>query len=254
MLLLLGHRRRRRHRSRIKFKSLLLAPYPYAVPDSFFETVIPGFSVEQFMSKTRRRKSMASRSSSPPSPGPLPLIPASWQLMPPPHLQSPEFFGPPPYPMLPVAPMPPAGPMSPHSPPPPATGDLVRSQEITITHSKDAPASASTSYFDDPYNIGTPHYESTHKHVALQYHICSICRRPRSTRFHQQHPLVPGQQIIPEPCRKCRSAVSSSSSEDDRKIIVNKPGKRAVRESERVRIVAMDGKDHHGRGRRHHHR
>lgn len=226
------------------------------------------------MRKAQSPKNMAAPTPPPPSPPVYPAAPmtnfnsdapAPWgighpykymygnHLMPP--YQHPGFPGPgpppPPHPMLPMVPTHP-GPRSMHGPPPP-TRDLVRSEEITITHSNSPPAIISTSYHDDPYNIRAPHYGTTHKHVALQYHICSICRRPRSSRYHRQHPLIPGQQIVPAPCRKCRSAVSSSSSESDTKVIVNKPGKWAVRESESVRILSMEDEGHH-KGRRHRHR
>ncbi|KAF2085664.1 hypothetical protein K490DRAFT_67546 [Saccharata proteae CBS 121410] len=139
-----------------------------------------------------------------------------------------DYYHPPPYPQ-PIPPL----------PPPTEHNQIVKSEKIeTTTHGRESPRTA-IAYYNDPYNLrGTQETVevSTQKD---KYHICAVCRRPRSSRYHKEHPIFPGQQVIPEVCRKCRTARSSSTDTGERpddKVIVNK-GKFAVRETERVRIM-----------------
>jgi len=38
----------------------------------------------------------------------------------------------------------------------------------------------------------------------LLCHVCSVCGRMRSNGFHRHHPVIPGHQVTPTACRRCK--------------------------------------------------
>ncbi|KAK7520172.1 hypothetical protein IWZ03DRAFT_404874 [Phyllosticta citriasiana] len=115
-----------------------------------------------------------------------------------------------------------------------AHGDL--EEEVKITHTQDLPATAASRHL------------SRHGHAYEVYHFCSICRAPRSRKYHKLHPVESGQRIEPGVCRKCRT--STSSSDEEERVVINRPGRDAFLEMEKVRVIpVLEEREERGRSR-----
>jgi len=70
---------------------------------------------------------------------------------------------------------------------------------------------------------------TTRTTVTITKHICAQCSRIRSTKYHHDNPIKPGEEPVPAFCRKCQrdaSPTSSSGSDRDRKKKKSKDNRR----------------------------
>jgi hypothetical protein len=51
--------------------------------------------------------------------------------------------------------------------------------------------------------------------IAVQYHICVSCKKPRSRKYQREHPLKPGESPAVAFCRKCQKDATSTEQSDD---------------------------------------
>lgn len=122
-----------------------------------------------------------------------------------------------------------------------ACGDV--QEKFKITHTKESPA------------IGASHRSSRqassrHGHAYEAYHFCSVCRQPRSRKYHHDHPVEPGQRIDPAICGKCKT--EDNSSDDEERVVIERPGRKlrgGVLETERVKVVPVVEESERGRPR-----
>jgi hypothetical protein len=83
---------------------------------------------------------------------------------------------------------------------------------------------------------GFPGFSPEVKQVEVEqrtlttYHVCRICMRPRSEKYHLEHPIPPNGVVPPPPsiCRRCR--IKSVDQKDDHTEVVY------VEESDKVRV------------------
>lgn len=75
----------------------------------------------------------------------------------------------------------------------------------------------------------------------VQCHTCAQCKRPRSRRYHRDHPIIPGRTYRPEVCRRCQGSKSSSDSDREAR-------RRLARlEKDTIHVTVRDFNDERGR-------
>jgi hypothetical protein len=75
-----------------------------------------------------------------------------------------------------------------------------------------------------------PEPKPVEQRTLTTYHVCRICMRPRSEKYHLEH-LIPANGVVPPPpsiCRRCR--IKSVGQKDDHTEVVH------VEESDKVRV------------------
>lgn len=80
-----------------------------------------------------------------------------------------------------------------------------------------------------------------HPYSPVQCHTCAECKRPRSTRYHRDHPIIPGRIYQPGVCRRCRGSKSSSDSNHEAR------GRLARLEKETIHMTVRESNDERGR-------
>lgn len=76
-------------------------------------------------------------------------------------------------------------------------------------------------------------------------HVCSVCGHMRSAGYHRHHPIIPGQALISNPCRRCKKRAKKDRERREKE----KERLEDVREPSRSIVIEVRDGEPRGRGR-----